>query len=211
LLKLPEIDYNASRAFAAVGATVDAAPRTTRTKGVAMKTVTALLTGAVLTLVLFVPSNVRAEETKETEITEKSFGCLLGGNKVGNTYISNPDPEKLKEAMRIYRDNVQDTDYPIGTILQLFPDQAMVKHPAEKFPLTNGWEFFEFEIAQHRTIIRAHGDRISNRNSVPCMACHQNAPRYDFVCGKGHGCTPLSYTDQKIAEIQAADERCTKK
>ena len=176
-----------------------------------MKTVTALFTGAVLTLFLSVPSSVHAEETKETGITEISFGCLLGGNKIGNTYISNPDPEKLKEAMRIYKDNVQDTDYPVGTILQLFPDQAMVKRTAEQFPLTNGWEFFEFEILQGKTLIRARGDRVSNSNSVPCMACHQNAPKFDFVCGKTHGCAPLSMSDQKIAEIQAADPRCTKK
>ena len=176
-----------------------------------MKTVTALFTGAVLTLFLFALNSAYAERTKETEITEKSFGCLLGGNKIGNTYISNPDPEKLREAMRIYKDNVQDTDYPVGTILQLFPDQAMVKRTAEQFPLTNGWEFFEFEILQGKTLIRARGDRVSSRNSVPCMACHQNAPKFDFVCGKNHGCAPLSFSEQKIAEIQASDERCPKK
>ena len=35
-------------------------------------------------------------------ITEKSFGCVLNLPKVRNTRIQNPDPDKLKEATRIF-------------------------------------------------------------------------------------------------------------
>jgi hypothetical protein len=44
-------------------------------------------------------------------IAEKSFGCVLDLPKVRNTRIQNPDPEKLKEAIRIFRDSVPDTEY----------------------------------------------------------------------------------------------------
>ena len=48
-------------------------------------------------------------------ITEKSFGCLLDLPKVRNTRIQNPDPEKLKEAIRIFKDSVPNKEYPTGT------------------------------------------------------------------------------------------------
>src|SRR6266436_2600544 len=75
-------------------------------------------------------------------ITEKSFGCVLDMPKVRNTRILNPDPEKLKEAIRIFRDSVPDKEYPTGTILQLIPTEAMVKHDRATFAYANGWEFF---------------------------------------------------------------------
>jgi hypothetical protein len=46
---------------------------------------------------------------------------------------------------------------------------------------------------------------------APCFNCHQPAAKFDFVCEKGHGCAPLSIDDQQIAELQRADQRCTKK
>ncbi len=57
-------------------------------------------------------------------ITDKSFGCLVDLPKVRNTRIQNPDPEKLKEAIRIFRDSVPDKEYPKGTILAVDPDRG---------------------------------------------------------------------------------------
>jgi hypothetical protein len=50
-----------------------------------------------------------------------------------------------------------DKEYPVGTILQLVPFEAMVKHPHEKFPKTNGWEFFALEVSEGGTKIRDRG------------------------------------------------------
>lgn len=74
-------------------------------------------------------------------VSEQTFGCILDWPKVRNTRFKHSDAEKLKEAMRIFRESVPDKEYPVGTILQLVPFEAMVKHPREKFPETNGWEF----------------------------------------------------------------------
>jgi hypothetical protein len=79
---------------------------------------------------------------QDISVSEQTFGCILDWPKVRNTRFKHSDPEKLKEAMRIFRDSVPDREYPVGTILQLVPFEAMVKHPREKFPKTNGWEFF---------------------------------------------------------------------
>jgi len=144
-------------------------------------------------------------------ITEKSFGCVLDLPKVRNTRIQNPDPEKLKEAIRIFRDSVPDTEYPRGTILQLIPTEAMVKHDLSAFPKTNGWEFFALKVSPDGTTIQDRGDKVINTSlKKPCLGCHSPAAKFDFVCEKGHGCAPIPVTDQQIAAMQAGDPRCKK-
>ena len=148
----------------------------------------------------------------DVTVSEKSFTCIRDGHKIRNTYIRNSDSEKLKEAMRIFQNSVPDTEYPVGTFLQLVPFEVMVKHPREKFPKTNGWEFFALDLSEQGTKIRDRGDKVVNLSlGLPCLSCHQPAVKFDFVCEKGHGCAPLPFDDHKIAEIQGTDPRCPKK
>lgn len=144
-------------------------------------------------------------------VSEKSFGCVLDLPKIRNTRIQNLDPEKLKEATRIFKDSVPDKEYPTGTILQLLPTEAMVKHDRGAFPNTHGWEFFALKVSADGTTILDRGDKVLNTSlKKPCLGCHSPAAKFDFVCEKGHGCAPVPLTDQKIAEMQAADPRCKK-
>ena len=144
-------------------------------------------------------------------IAEESFGCLLDLPKVRNTRIQNPDSKKLKEAIRIFRDSVPDKEYPTGTVLQLIPTEAMVKHERAAFPNTNGWEFFALKVSADGTAILERGDKVLNASlKKPCLDCHSPAAKFDFVCEKGHGCAPIPVTDQQIAAMQAADPRCKK-
>ena len=170
-----------------------------------MGTRTLLAAGLCFTML----SNSSAQDLT---VTEQTFGCILDWPKVRNTRFKHADPEKLKEAMHIFRDSVPDKEYPVGTILQLVPFEAMVKHPHEQFPNTNGWEFFALDVSKEGTTIRDRGDNVVNLSlGAPCLSCHQPAKRFDFVCEKGHGCAPIPFDDQKIAELQHADLRCTKK
>ncbi len=163
----------------------------------------------VVGLGLPMPNDASADDPA---ISEATFGCILDWPKVRNTRFKHADPQKLKEAMTIFRESVPDKKYPVGTILQLVPFEAMVKHPHEKFPKTNGWEFFFLEVSKEGTIIKDRGDNVVNGSQgVECLSCHQPAAKYDFVCEKGHGCAPIPFDDQKIAEIQKSDARCTKK
>ena len=165
----------------------------------------------IWTLLVGVPL-LSSASAQETTFSEPSFGCILDWPKVRNTRFKHADPEKLKEAMRIFRESEPDKEYPVGTILQLVPFEAMVKHPREKFPKTNGWEFFALEVSEAGTKIRDRGDSVVNLSQgVTCLSCHQPAARFDFVCEKGHSCAPIPFDDQKIAELQHADLRCTKK
>ena len=108
---------------------------------------------------LSMPSSASAQDIT---VSEQTFGCILDWPKVRNTRFKHSDPEKLKEAMRIFRDSVPDKEYPVGTILQLVPFEAMVKHPREKFPKTNGWEFFALDVSAAGTKINDRGDSVVN-------------------------------------------------
>ena len=76
-----------------------------------------------------------------------------------------------------------------------------------------GWEFFSSEVSTAGTKIIDRGDEnvLNAWLKAPCLRCHQPEATFDFVCQNGHGCTPLSIDDQKIAALQKADLRCTKK
>lgn len=88
---------------------------------------------------------------EDVMVSEQNFGCILEWSKVRNTRIKHSDPEKLKEAMRIFGDSMPDKEYPVGTILQLVPFEAMVKHPRATYPKTNGWEFFALDVSEAGT------------------------------------------------------------
>src|SRR5258705_8627413 len=156
-----------------------------------------------------VVSSVSAEDIA---VSEQTFCCILDWPKVRNTRFKHSHQGKLKEAMRILRDSIPDREYPVGTILQLVPFEAMVKHPREKFPKTNGWEFFALDISAAGTKIRDRGDAVVNLSQgKTCLSCHQPAARFDFVCEKGHGCAPIPFNDQAINALQQADARCARK
>jgi hypothetical protein len=146
---------------------------------------------------------------QDITVSAQTFGCILDWPKVRNTRMKNSDPERLKEAMRIFRDSVPDKEYPVGTILQLVPFEAMVKHPRENFPKTNGWEFFFLDISKEGTKIKDRGESVVNLSQgITCLSCHKAAARFDFVCEKRRGCAPIPFNDQKITELQNADPRC---
>ena len=164
-------------------------------------------------LTWYAPSNHGAPGS-DTSAPCANRGTGLGTVRpqVRNTRINHADPKQLAEAMRIFRDSVPNTEYPVGTILQLVPFEAMVKHPREKFPKTNGWEFFALNISAAGTKIRDRGDSVVNLSQgKTCLSCHQPAAKFDFVCEKGHGCAPIPFNDQAIQALQQADARCAKK
>ena len=103
-------------------------------------------------------------------VSEQTFSCILDWPKVRNTHIKNDDPEKLKEAIRIFRDSVPNTEYPVGTILQLIPSEAMIKHPRGTFAKTNDWEFFSLDLSATGTKISERGDNVINHlQGVTCL------------------------------------------
>jgi hypothetical protein len=114
----------------------------------------------------------------------------------------------LKEAVAIAEKN-QGGAYPVGTILQLFPQEAMIKRRKGYNAKTSDWEFFSLATDASGTKILTHGaDKVVNRFGGNCASCHELAKgKFDMVCEKNHGCEPLPIGEDLIHALQAADPR----
>lgn len=114
----------------------------------------------------------------------------------------------LDEAIAVAEDPEGGT-YPVGTIIQLVPQEAMVKRAPGFDPASNDWEFFSLDVtAQGTEILTRGGAEVVNRFGGSCSGCHGAAePRFDFVCEDAHGCEPLPIGEDVIEGIQQADPR----
>ena len=101
--------------------------------------------------------------------------------------------------------------YPPGTLLQLVPQEAMVKHRQGWNPKTKDWEFFSLDVSAAGTKILTRGvEQVVNRFGGNCASCHAAAAsQFDMVCEHDHGCEPLPIGDNVIRAIQLADPRPT--
>ena len=99
--------------------------------------------------------------------------------------------------------------YPVGTVIQLVPQEAMIKRYKGYSPGTHDWEMFSLKVSAQGTKIVTEGKtNVVNQFGANCASCHAAATsRFDFVCGKTHGCAPLPLTDALIASIQKGDPR----
>jgi hypothetical protein len=116
----------------------------------------------------------------------------------------------LDEALEV-ANNPDGGLYPVGTVIQLIPQEAMVKRAPGFDPDTNDWEFFELEVDAADTSIRVRGGSdVVNQFGASCAGCHSQAePQFDFVCEKDNGCDPLPevFSDEVIRSVQEADPR----
>jgi hypothetical protein len=99
--------------------------------------------------------------------------------------------------------------YPVGTIVQLVPQEAMVKRRRGWNPETHDWEFFFLATSATGTEIVTRGAKETvNRFGGNCFGCHAAAdPKWDFVCEQDHGCAPLPFGHDVFEAIQRADPR----
>jgi hypothetical protein len=115
----------------------------------------------------------------------------------------------LDDALAIANDTEGGGAYPVGTIIQLIPQEAMVKRAPGFDPDSNDWEFFSLNVTPEGTeIVTRGGAEVINQFGGSCADCHQLAePEFDFVCEKEHGCEPLPIGDDVIMSVQEADPR----
>jgi hypothetical protein len=128
-------------------------------------------------------------------------------------YISNRNPKGLREAVELTDAGAPGKDYPVGTILQLLPGEAMAKRGGTFNPEGNGWEWFQLTFTPngHARIAARGGAEVANRLGS-CQRCHAAvAPSHDLVSEFVIGANGLGLTDALIAGLQAADPRCKKK
>lgn len=144
----------------------------------------------------------------DLEMKAEDFGCLLKWEKVDKYRITNK-LGKLDEALTVAKSK-EGGVFPVGTIIQLVPQEAMVKRRKGWNPATNDWEFFFLDVSKEGTKIVTRGkEEVKNAFGGNCFSCHNKADaKWDLICGSDHGCDPIPLTPTLIENLQNSDPRC---
>lgn len=127
--------------------------------------------------------------------------------RVGDHFVDNVRGH-LTEALAIAR-SPKGGAYPVGTVIQIVPQEAMVKRAPGYSAATDDWEFFSLDVStKGTTILGRGGAKVLNRFGGSCVSCHSAAAgKFDFVCGTTHGCAPLPVGPAFFAQLQKTDPR----
>lgn len=157
---------------------------------------------------LFAIGQVGSEEmTPSFTVDDSSFKCMLDMTPVRHFYVDNllgnlAGTVAVAEAGK--------GDYPEGSVVQLMPNEVMIKQKKGFNPATRDWEFFFIDVSPEGSKIYKRGFAdVNNRLGLNCFTCHVKAkPEYDFVCETDHGCDPIPVTRAMFGALQRADARC---
>lgn len=150
------------------------------------------------------------EQSSDLDLVMKAsdFGCILKWDKVDRYRITNLLGFQ-KQALAIARSKDGGV-FPVGTVIQLVPQEAMVKRRKGWNPKTKDWEFFFLKVDKNGTQIVSRGkEEVKNQFGGNCFSCHNKAEeKWDLICGENHGCDPLPLSPTVLENIQNADPRC---
>lgn len=142
-------------------------------------------------------------------VTEKSFKCLKEMTPVRGFFVDNI-AGNLEGTVAVAKSKTGGV-YPPGSVVQLFPNEVMIKREKGFSPVTRDWEFFEIDVSKNGSTIRKRGFAdVKNRFGGNCFACHVQArPEWDMICEEGHGCEKLPVGRGAVEALQETDPRCT--
>jgi hypothetical protein len=143
-----------------------------------------------------------------TDIDAKSFRCITKMTPVRQFYVDNLRGNL--DATLATANSPRGAVYPPGSVIQLIPTEAMVKHDKGFSAATHDWEFFALDVSKDGTRIGKRGKvDVVNRFGGNCFSCHvPAAAQWDLVCETDHGCAPLPVTRAMIGALQRTDPRC---
>jgi hypothetical protein len=144
---------------------------------------------------------------QDLAMTATDFRNIHAWTKVRDFYVGNLLGH-LQQALTVAHDPNGGT-YPVGTIIQLIPTEAMVKRRAGWDAATHNWEFFSLSISKTGTRILSRGATSTvNFAHENCASCHDaSKAQFDETCDGNHGCAPIPLTAALIARLQASDPR----
>lgn len=153
------------------------------------------------------PATTATTLPDDLEMQASDFVNVNDMTRVRGFFIDNPIG-RLDEAVAV-ANSPEGGVYPVGTVIQLVPQEAMVKRKAGFSPFFGDWEFFELKVSAAGTEITKRGDaEIVNRFGGSCATCHSKADvRFDFVCEKDRGCDPLPIGEEVFRFLQETDPR----
>ena len=148
------------------------------------------------------------EAVADVEMQAGDFKPLADMTPVREFFVDNVSGD-LDATLAVANDPDGGT-YPVGTVIQLIPTEAMVKRAPGFDPASNDWEFFRLAVSADGTVIDSRGgsEVVNGFTNTSCASCHSAAePQFDFVCEDDHGCEPLPFGDDVIKSVQDADPR----
>lgn len=165
-----------------------------------------MLVGVSLAAIVGPLSGGAGADSKFT-VDDSSFKCILDMTQVRHFYVDNL-LGRVRETVEVAE--AGQGDYPEGSVLQLMPNEVMIKQAKGTSPATRDWEFFFIDVSPEGSKIYKRGyTDVNNRLNLNCFTCHVKAePKYDFVCETGHGCDPIPVTRAMFGALQRADPRC---
>lgn len=154
------------------------------------------------------PDPALPDDTTPLEITGDSFPCITEMEPVRRFYVTNlrDDPAATVAVAAAPEGKA----WPVGSLVQLVPAEAMVKREAGFSPETDDWEFFFLRTTAEGTEILTRGAAdAENAFGGNCADCHRAAKgTWDWICEQDHGCVDLPFTEEGIRGIQERDPRC---
>ena len=140
-------------------------------------------------------------------ISDKSFKCITEMTHVRHFYVDNL-AGNLQGTVKVAQ--AATGSYPVGSVLQLVPNEVMVKREKGFNATTRDWEFFDLNLTPDGSTIRVRGvSDVNNRFGGNCFTCHVKAhAEFDLVCDNNHGCDPIPITRAMSGALQRTDPRC---
>ncbi len=148
------------------------------------------------------------DASKAISVNADTFVCLKKMHPVRGFFVTNILGNLDATIAAAMSEN--GASYPAGSVVQLIPEEVMIKHQQGWNSKTHDWEFFELEISEEGTKIKVRGTtQVINKFGGNCFECHQKAqPQWDLICEKDHGCDSLPIPDFVIHWVQNSDPRC---
>jgi hypothetical protein len=160
------------------------------------------------TMCQFVAARAADNATEpKVKVDDNSFKCITDMTRVRHFYVDNLLGNVEATAAVA---NAGKGDYPEGSVLQLIPNEVMIKQQKGFNPETHDWEFFYIDVDTSGSKIFKRGfSEVNNRLGLNCFACHAQAkPEFDLVCEQDHGCAPIPVTRAMFGALQRTDPRC---
>jgi len=148
--------------------------------------------------------------TEDFDVTPEDFTCIRDWERVSGFRITNVLGEtQTAEAIAVAQ-NPAGGVYPVGTIIQHLPTEAMVKRYEGFSPDTKDWEFFLLQLSADGATISQRGTTEITTMGNTCVSCHSAvADEFDFICNTWADATDddcgFDFSEQ---QLNANDPRC---
>jgi hypothetical protein len=149
-------------------------------------------------------------QSADVVVTEKSFRCIRDMTKVRGFFVDNVFGDVAATVAAAQAGS--GGTYPPGSLVQVIPTTAMVKHQPGHNPETNDWEFIELDVKADGVTFLGRGyAELNMRNGLNCLHCHQPAKaKWDLICDQAEDCLPIPLSPIVMRGLQDSDPRCPK-